>query len=82
MKHGHEELPHAQGEGWRPRMPSCDGTGAAERSGAEAKGSYPTSKERQLGRCKRAERRYSTFKVRSDNSSKVRSSGCALLEQL
>ena len=35
-------------------MPSCDGTGAAERSGAEAKGSYPTSKERQLGRCKRA----------------------------
>ena len=37
---GHEELPLAQGQGRRPRVPGCDdGTEAAERS-------YPTSKIR------------------------------------
>ena len=34
------------------------------RSGAAAERSNPTSKERWLRRCRRAERSYSTFKVR------------------
>ena len=54
---GGEELPHAQGQGRRPRVPGCDGAGAAERS-------YSTSKEQRLHGCRRAERSYSTFKVR------------------
>ena len=32
QKHGPEELPLAQGQGLRPRVPGCVGTGAAERS--------------------------------------------------
>ena len=55
--YGLEELSHAQGQGWRPRVPGCDGMGAAERS-------YPTSEERWLRGHRRAERSYSTFKVR------------------
>ena len=48
--------------------------------------SYPTSKEQLLPRHRRAKRNYSTFRVRRGGreeipSSKVRSSGCALLEQ-
>ena len=72
-------------------MPGCIGTGAAERSYPRprseeaAERNYPTSKERQLRRCRRAERSYSTFKVKRGNceeipSSKVRSRGCSLLE--
>ena len=45
-------------------MPGCDGTGAAERS-------YPTSKERWLHGCRRAERSYSTFKVRRDGGEEI-----------
>ena len=56
-----------------PRVPGCDGTGVAERS-------YPTSEEWQLQGRRRAERSYSTFKVRRVTWSKVRRSGCALLE--
>ena len=41
----------------------------------------PMPKERWLSRNRRAERSYSTFKVRRGNLIKVRSSGCALLEQ-
>ena len=41
-------------------MPGCDGAGAAERS-------YPTSNEQRLRGCRRAERSYSTFKVRRGN---------------
>ena len=29
---GQEELPHVRGQGQRPRVPDCDGTGTAERS--------------------------------------------------
>ena len=36
---GQEELPHVRGQRRRPRLPSCDGAGAAERS-------YPTSEAR------------------------------------
>ena len=59
-----------------------------------AKRSYPTSKVRaaaersntmskewQLHGLRRAERSYSMFKVRRGDSSKVRRSGCTLLEQ-
>ena len=46
-----------------------------------AKRSNPTFKERWLRGCRRAERSYSMFMVRRGDSSKVRSSGCALLEQ-
>ena len=37
--------------------------------------------EQQLCWCRRAKRTYSMFKVRGATSSKVKSSGCALLEQ-
>ena len=51
-----EELPLAQGEGWRLRAPGCNGAGVAERSyptsevggGGAAERSNPTSKEPQL----------------------------------
>ena len=36
-----------------------------------AKRSYPTSKERQLYRCRRAERSYSTFKVRRGSGEEI-----------
>ena len=36
---GQEELPHVRGQGQRPRVPGCDGTGMAEKS-------YPASKVR------------------------------------
>ena len=32
QKCSREELPLAQGQGWRPRVPGCDTAGAAERS--------------------------------------------------
>ena len=54
----------------------------AERSGAAAGRSNPTSKEWLLRGRRRAERSYSTFKVRRGDLFKVRSSDCALLEQL
>ena len=41
----------------------------------------PHVQEQWLHWCRRAERSYSMFKVRRGNSSKIRSSGCALLEQ-
>ena len=52
-----------------------------------AERSNPTSEERWVSGRRRAERSYSTFKVRRGGheeipSSKVRSSGCALLEQV
>jgi len=40
---GWEELPHARGQGRRPRVPGCDGAGAAERS-------YPRPEIRGCGR--------------------------------
>ena len=57
------------------------------RSGAAAKRSYPTSKERWLSGHRRAKRSYSTFKVRRGSPEEislvqVRSSGCTWLEQL
>ena len=56
---GLEELPHTRGQGRRPR-----GATQCLRSGAEAERSYPMSKEQQLRRRRRANRSYSTFKVR------------------
>ena len=38
-----EELSHVQGQGWRPKVPGCDSTGAAERS-------HPISRARGGGR--------------------------------
>ena len=40
---GQEELPHVRGQGQRPRVPDCNGTGTAERS-------YPASAVRGGGR--------------------------------
>ena len=45
-------------------MPGCDGTGAAERS-------KPTSKEQWLHGHRRAERSYSTFKVRRGGGEEI-----------
>ena len=42
-KRRREELPHVQGQGQRPRVPGCDGTGTAERS-------YPMFEARGSGR--------------------------------
>ena len=42
-----EELPHVQGQGWRPRVPGCNNTGAAKRT-------YTMSKELWLHRRRRA----------------------------
>ena len=57
------------------------GATACPRPGAATERSNPTSKEQRVLGHRRAERSYSTFKVRRGNSSKVRSSSCALLEQ-
>ena len=51
------------------------------RSGAAAERSNPTSKEWQLRGRRRAEKSYSTFKVRRGDLVQGRSSGCSLLEQ-
>ena len=66
QKHGLQELPHAQGQGWWPR-----GATPRPRSGAAARRSYPTSKELQLCGHRRAERSYSTFKVRRAGSEEI-----------
>ena len=63
---GQEEILHVQGqEGW-PR-----GATPRPRSGAAAEKSNPTSKERQLCRHRRAERSYSTFKVRRGGGEEI-----------
>ena len=51
------------------------------RSGAAAERSYPTSEEGQLRGCRRARRATPHLRSGGATSSKVRSSGCALLEQ-
>ena len=50
-----------------------------QRSGVVAEKSNPMFKEQRLHGCRRAKRSYYTFRVRRGISSKVRSSGCALL---
>ena len=56
---GLEKLPHARSQGQRLR-----GATPCPRSGAAAERSYPTSKKQWLHGRRRAERSYSTFKVR------------------
>ena len=52
MKHSREELPHAQSQGWQPRVQGAmaqgqlRGTTPRPRSGVVAKRSYPTSQAR------------------------------------
>ena len=67
-------------------LKTSGGATMCPRSGAATERNNPTSKERWLHGRRRAERSYSMFKVRTGTvrrypSSKVRSSGCALLEQ-
>ena len=54
-------------------MPGCDCAGATQRRrpGAAARRSYPTSKRPRLRRHGRAERSYSTFKVRRGGSEEI-----------
>ena len=54
-------------------MPGCDGAGATQRRrpGAAAQRSYPTSKRLRLRRHGRAERSYSTFKVRRGGGEEI-----------
>ena len=54
-----KELPPTRGQGRQLR-----GATHRQRPGAATERSNSTSKERWLGRCRRAERSYSTFKVR------------------
>ena len=86
-----EELPCIQGQGRRPRVPGCDSAGAAKRS-------YPTSEatggswEEQphiqgVVAAPAQEGLEELFHIQCQEGwryllSKVRSSGCALLEQL
>ena len=60
---------------------SCIFDDPRPRSGAAAERSNPTSKEWQLRGRRRAEKSYSTFKVRRGDLVQGRSSGCSLLEQ-
>ena len=78
---GREEVPHVRGQGRRP-----GGASPCLRTGAAAGRSYPTSKEQWSpgteglrGAIPRS--RSGGAAVRRYRSSKVRSSGCALLEQ-
>ena len=86
-------VPHVRGQGQRPRVPSCDSAGTAERSyptskvrgggrgpgeaipcprpGVAARRSYPTPKDQWLRGCRRAQRSYSTFKVRKGSGEKI-----------
>ena len=70
------------------RVPGCDSTGAAERSyprprsGAAAGRSNPTSKERWLHGRRRAERSYSTFKVRRGDLVQGKEQWLRFLEQM
>ena len=63
---GLKELPHARGQGQWPR-----GATPHQRSGEAAKRSNPMSKERWLRGRKRAERSYSTFKVRRGGGEEI-----------
>ena len=63
---GLEELPHVRGQGQWLR-----GATRRLRSGVAAETSYPTSKELQLLGCRRAERSYSMFKVRSGGHEEI-----------
>ena len=56
---GREELPQARGQGQWLR-----GATIHPRAGEAAERSYPTSKEQWQHGCRRAERSYSTFKIR------------------
>ena len=59
-------LPHARSQGWRPGRAT-----PRPRSGAAAKRSNPRSKERWLRGPRRAERSYSTFKVRRGGGKEI-----------
>ena len=72
---GREELPRVRGKGRQPRGASSrPKSGAAtppRGSGAPPKRSYPTAKERLLRGRRRAERSYSTVKVRSGGREEI-----------
>ena len=84
---GQEELPHARAQGrWprratpHPRSGEAGRPTARPRSGEVAERGNPTTKEQWLPRPRRAQRSYSTFKVRRGSvktypSSKVRGGG-------
>ena len=91
---GREELPHVRGQGWQLRVPGCDSPGAASREvlpHAQGQGRWPrgTTSLPRSGDCTGAggprgatpRSRSEVAVVRRYPSSKVRSSGCTLLEQ-
>lgn len=61
-----EEVPHVRGQGWRP-----GGSTPHLRSEAAAERSNPTSEEWWLCGCRRAERSYSTFKVKRGGGEEI-----------
>ena len=63
---GREEVPHVRGQGRQPRVPGCDSAGAAKRNyhTPEASGREEQPHARGVVAAQRAERSYSTFKVR------------------
>ena len=63
---GRDKLPHARGQGQRPRQAT-----PCQRSGAAAERSNPMSKEQRLRGHRRAERSYSTFKVRRGSCEEI-----------
>ena len=92
-KRGREELPHVRGQGLPPRVPGCDSAGAAKRSypPPEARGSGWKEQSHIQGEVAAwaQETLEDLFQVQGQEgvvvrrypSSKVRSSGCDLLEQ-
>ena len=66
QKCGREKLPLAQSQGQRPR-----GATPEPRPGAAAERSNPMSKEQWLHGHRRAERSYSTFKVRRGGGEEI-----------
>ena len=63
---GREELPHVQGQVRQPRRAT-----PRQRPGAAAGRGNPTSKECWLRGCRRAQRSYSTFKVRRGSGEEI-----------
>ena len=87
---GQDELPHVRSQGQQPRVPGCNGAGTAKRSYpvSGARGGSQEDQPPRSGGCAGAggprgaipHSRSGGVAVRRYSSSKVRSSGCALLE--
>ena len=79
-KHG--RLQSMESQSWTHTVAATDRAEAQPRGATPRPSSGEATESARLQQCRRAKRSYSTLKVRRGDSSKVRSSGCALLKQL